>query len=191
MKSKPDSREKILQTASRLFQLQGYHATGLNQILKESGAPKGSLYYYFPNGKEELAVEAVRYTSHYIGGIIQENMEKTPDPVKAVQLFIAQTASQFDQPESIQGVPVGLLAAETALISEPLRTACVEAFTKWEALFAQKFIQSGMNKEEASKLGILISSMVGGSVMRSLTEKDKTPLLLLSDIIPRLIQIKG
>lgn len=47
MTSRGDSREKILHTASRLFQLQGYHATGLNQIVKESGAPKGSLYHFF------------------------------------------------------------------------------------------------------------------------------------------------
>lgn len=187
MKSKPDSREKILQVASRLFQLQGYHATGLNQIIQESGAPKGSLYYYFPNGKEELAIEAVHYTSHYIGASIQAHMEKESDPVKAVQLFIIETASQFNHPENIQGVPVGLLAAETALISEPLRAACIEAFKKWESLFAQKFVQSGMDMQQADKLGILISSMIGGSIMRSLTEKDKTPLLLLAEIVPKLI----
>ena len=45
MTSRGDSREKILHTASRLFQLQGYHATGLNQIVKESGAPKGFPVY--------------------------------------------------------------------------------------------------------------------------------------------------
>lgn len=61
-----DSREKILAAATRLFQLQGYYGTGLNQIIKESGAPKGSLYYHFPDGKEQLAIEAVNEMSHYI-----------------------------------------------------------------------------------------------------------------------------
>lgn len=80
MTNKVDSREKILQTASRLFQLQGYHATGLNQIIKESGAPKGSLYHYFPNGKEELAVESVKYTSSFIETRIQGILDKVSDP---------------------------------------------------------------------------------------------------------------
>lgn len=59
MKKKQDTKEIILQCATRLFQRQGYNGTGLNQIIEESGAPKGSIYYHFPNGKEEIAVESI------------------------------------------------------------------------------------------------------------------------------------
>ncbi|WP_249712600.1 TetR/AcrR family transcriptional regulator, partial [Bacillus cereus] len=45
-----DSREKILAASTRLFQLQGYYGTGLNQIIKERSAPKCSHYYHFPDG---------------------------------------------------------------------------------------------------------------------------------------------
>ncbi|MEM5591405.1 TetR/AcrR family transcriptional regulator [Niallia circulans] len=60
MKKGNNKKEAILTTATKLFQLQGFHATGLNQIIDESGAPKGSLYYHFPNGKEEIALEAIK-----------------------------------------------------------------------------------------------------------------------------------
>ena len=50
----------MLKKAADLFQRQGFHATGLKQILEESGAPRGSLYFHFPGGKEQLAVEALR-----------------------------------------------------------------------------------------------------------------------------------
>jgi TetR/AcrR family transcriptional repressor of lmrAB and yxaGH operons len=66
MKNKTCSREKILTAASMLFQVKGYNATGLSEILKESGSPKGSLYYYFPGGKEELALEAIN-ESYLVG----------------------------------------------------------------------------------------------------------------------------
>ena len=56
---KLSSKNNIIATAARLFAKQGYHGTGLNQITQESGAPKGSLYYYFPKGKEELAIACV------------------------------------------------------------------------------------------------------------------------------------
>ena len=49
------TREKILSTATRLFYFQEFHGTGLNQIIKESGAPKGPIYHFFPEGKEQLA----------------------------------------------------------------------------------------------------------------------------------------
>ncbi|MGM7723339.1 TetR/AcrR family transcriptional regulator [Metabacillus sp. Hm71] len=191
MASKVDSREKILQTASRLFQLQGYHATGLNQIIKESGSPKGSLYHYFPNGKEELAIEAVKYTSHYIESKLKEFMNSVADPVKAIQSFILDTANQFDHPEKIEGIPVGLLASETSLLSEPLREICVQSFKKWEDIIANKLIENGFKDNEAYKLGMLINAMIEGGIMLSITNQDKTPLLTISETIPKLITKKG
>lgn len=87
---KANARDKILETASRLFQLQGYHATGLNQIIKESGSPKGSLYYYFPKGKEELAIHAVHYTNKYVQVQIKESLNKSSDAAQAIQYFIEE-----------------------------------------------------------------------------------------------------
>nr|WP_243763813.1 helix-turn-helix domain-containing protein [Bacillus sp. XF8] len=49
-----NTKEKLLNAASKLFRKQGYHATSLSQITKESNALRGSIYYYFPEGKEQL-----------------------------------------------------------------------------------------------------------------------------------------
>ncbi len=102
MTSRGDSREKILHTASRLFQLQGYHATGLNQIVKESGAPKGSLYHFFPNGKEELAIEAVTYTGKIVEHLIQQSMDESSDPVEAIQLFIKKQPANLTTQKALK-----------------------------------------------------------------------------------------
>ncbi|GAA3331467.1 hypothetical protein GCM10020331_088170 [Ectobacillus funiculus] len=58
------------------FQLQGYHATGLNQILTESETPKGSLYYHFPNGKEQLAIEAVNNMKDFVQAKTEKNFQR-------------------------------------------------------------------------------------------------------------------
>src|SRR3954453_12156456 len=53
------SRERLLDSAVDLLQRQGYHGTGLNELLERSGAPRGSLYHYFPGGKEQMGAEAI------------------------------------------------------------------------------------------------------------------------------------
>ncbi len=191
MDTKLNSRDKILQTASRLFQLQGYHATGMNQIISESGLPKGSIYHHFPQGKELLAIEAVHFTSSFIERKLLAIMEEISEPVEAIQAFIKDTSSQFDSPESIEGIPVGLLASETALISEPLRLACIDAFSKWEKIIADKLIQHGEKEEHALKMGMLINSMIGGGIMQSITRKDKAPLIAVMETIPQILKTKG
>lgn len=55
--TKQQTKQRILQTAMRLFHTQGYHATGVSQILKESVSPKGSLYYHFLVGRNSLRLK--------------------------------------------------------------------------------------------------------------------------------------
>src|ERR1700755_280391 len=59
MPRKTDARARAIATAERLFRIQGYTATGLNQIIEESGSPKGSFYFHFPRGKAQLAEETI------------------------------------------------------------------------------------------------------------------------------------
>ena len=54
------TRAMFIDVAADLLQRQGLRATGINQIIAESGAPRGSFYYHFPRGKDELASEALR-----------------------------------------------------------------------------------------------------------------------------------
>lgn len=188
MRNKSDARDRILMTASRLFQRQGYHATGLNQIIAESDAPKGSLYYYFPNGKEELAVAAIKLTRDTIGDKIKRFLQKADDPVEAIQELVCATAREVEQPEKIIPCTISLLALETSLTSEALREACRDTYVAWGNAFTEKLTQSGYDQEEARELGALIQLMIDGALISSLTKKDTRPLLYVARQIPVLLQ---
>ena len=54
-----NTRKKMIETTARLVQAKGYHGTSLNEILKKSDAPRGSLYFHFPGGKKTLVLEAM------------------------------------------------------------------------------------------------------------------------------------
>lgn len=63
------SKEDIIEIGGELMREKGYHATGINDILREAGIPKGSFYNFFPT-KEAFAQEAIRW----YGGRMQRAM---------------------------------------------------------------------------------------------------------------------
>ncbi|WP_281248924.1 TetR/AcrR family transcriptional regulator [Bacillus alkalicellulosilyticus] len=183
------SKDKIIDTASRLFQRQGYHATGLNQITQESGAPKGSLYYYFPNGKEELASVAVGRTVDLVAKRIQDGLKRYDDPIEAIQQFIFNLATEFEEDfEKKQGLPVASVALETAHTSEVIRQRCQQAYEKWHDIFAQKLIEGGVEQEKATELGLVINAMIEGAFIIVITKKDSEPLRQIARYIPNLLK---
>lgn len=182
------AKVRILVTAAKLFQKQGYHATGLNQIVAESGAPKGSLYYYFPNGKEELAVAAIGLIRDEIEGRIRQFLARVDDPAAAIQAMIRAMAQEFERPEYIIHCTVSLLTLEVSLLSDPLRLACMACAEAWEGAIAEKLEQGGFDREQARKLGAMLQSMIDGAMISTLGKRSKEPLLYMAEQIPLLLQ---
>ncbi|ADO56742.1 TetR/AcrR family transcriptional regulator [Paenibacillus polymyxa] len=189
MAAKPESYENIVQTASRLFFHQGYHATGLNQILAESGSPKGSLYYYFPHGKEELALECIRRGNEFIKQKLKQALSGNENPVVAIQDFIRHTAEEADRLGFDSFMPIGFwAAAETSCISESLRHACVNTFTDWQHIYMERLQESGLDEKKAHSLAVLIISMLEGALILAVTQQSSAPIYNIVDYIPQLVK---
>jgi len=189
MSSKINTKEKLIETASKLFEIKGYYATGLNEILAESGAPKGSLYYHFPKGKEQLALESIISAGEKIKFKIKSALESIDNPVDAIVANIENVATVIDNEYKTNDMSVGLIALETYLTSEVLRSACEEVFISLENIYVQKLIKAGMNKDDAYELGSVIAAMVEGGITYSLVKKSGGPLRLIAKQIPKIINI--
>jgi len=187
MKNKTDSKEKVLKVASMLFQTKGYNATGLNEILKESGTPKGSLYYYFPNGKEELALEAIKLASESIKAKLRIVLDKYSNPIEAFQTIIMNIMEDLKIESKLKGFSISLIALETYLSSETLRKACSDSFTDIQNMYIEKLIESGFQKETARELGILIQIIIEGAITVSVTQKNDEIFLTVSNQIKVLL----
>ena len=82
-----DAKERIVETASRLFYTQGYKGTGINQIIKEADVAKASLYQHFPS-KEDLLIEYLRVTAVDTNETLQSVIDKHDTPrEKVLSLF--------------------------------------------------------------------------------------------------------
>ncbi len=131
-------REQIIETTSRLLEQQGYHASGLNQIVQESGAPKGSLYYYFPLGKEELTAEAIERSARGLTTIIETELARYEDPAEAIEQFMHGLAGHVEASECRGGAPIATVALETAGRSDRLTAACQAAYQSYQSAFSAR-----------------------------------------------------
>jgi TetR/AcrR family transcriptional repressor of lmrAB and yxaGH operons len=190
MNNKLDTRDKFIKTASRLFQVQGYHVTGLNEILKESGAPRGSFYYHFPNGKEELALEAIKLSSENIQRDIKNTLERFSNLIEAIQAQIEKIAEFITKEERMQDLSISLVALETYSSSDCLREACKAAFVSFGNIYVEKLMQAGFNEEKAYELGLVIQSMIEGAITISLARRDGTILFAAAKQVSVLLSTK-
>lgn len=180
-------RDDIIDATCQLMELQGYHATGLNQILAESGAPKGSLYYYFPEGKEELAVEALERSSRMIAERIALTIDDSEDGAAAVTSFVRRLATYVEASGFRQGGPITAVALEVASTNDRLREACHTAYAGWQQLFAAK-LEADYGPARARRLAALIISALEGGIILSRSAQSVQPLLDVADELETLLQ---
>lgn len=175
-----DSREKIITAASTLFQLKGYNATSINDILKESGTPKGSLYYYFPNGKEELALAAIEAATISITNRVKHSLSNYDNPLEAIQFNINNIIECINTNGKLEDLSLSLLALETYSSSTKLREACKNAFLALESIFTSKLIAGGLTMNKAEQLGSAIQIMIEGAITASVTKGCTSPLIIIN-----------
>jgi TetR/AcrR family transcriptional repressor of lmrAB and yxaGH operons len=184
-----NSREQILLTTCDLIENQGFQATGVNEIVRESGAPKGSIYYYFPEGKEEIVAEAVRVAGQRMTEHIRSHLESTKDAADAVQSFLADLAQHLKETDFRAGGPITIAASESATTNERINLACQEVYTSLHEAFAAKLRSNGIEAERAASLAWTINSTVEGAVILSRTFHSVNPLLEASQQLTSLIRL--
>lgn len=155
---------------------QGYYATSLAQIIEESGAPKGSMYYHFPGGKEQIAIECVRESTNVVVKRLSELDASDTPPGQAIQTFLNRMADNLEQVDFSTGSPLALVSAETALTNEPLSAVCKESFARIQAEFSRLLRQGGMDPIGAEQHSGIILAAIQGGLLLSRTNRETSVL---------------
>lgn len=176
MKKGEDTRARMVDATARLLMTQGYHGTGLGQILDEARAPKGSLYHHFPGGKEELAAEAVRRAAaewrHAVLGVV----EAAPTPRKAIRAVCELLAQRLEASQFRDGCPVATVALEAAAESDAVHDACADAFRTWEQVIEDRLRAEGVPVAQAERLATTLLAAVEGGLVLSKAARSGAPL---------------
>lgn len=135
---------------------QGYGSTGLNQVLAESGAPKGVLYFHFPDGKEQLAAESMALAGGELGAHMGAVFRQAPEPAAAIARLGDLFATELVNSGFREGCPVATVALDAADRSEPIREACNGVYRSWLERLATYLRGQGAGAAQASELASLV-----------------------------------
>lgn len=171
------TRDRIIVATNELFRRQGYNGTSLAQISQASEATIGSIYHFFPGGKEALAAEVVRTTGGVYRDLFVAIATEAPNPVQAFSDFFAGAAAVLEDSGYIDPCPIGGIAREVANTSEPLRLAAAAAFQSWTAAASDYLHTAGVPKATARELAALFVATVEGTFVVSRTQRSPEALL--------------
>ncbi len=166
----------MVATMAKLLQRHGYNGTGLSDVTRESGTPKGSLYFHFPDGKEQLATAALRESGNEFASRLHASLSNETSPAKAIELACTVLAQELVESNFEAGCPLATVALESAAVSEPIRLACVDHFAKWQMLIDAMLQGSGVQPERAGELALTALSTIEGALLLSRVRKSTEPL---------------
>lgn len=169
-------RDEIIRAAARLLRKRGYAATGLNDILTESGAPKGSLYHYFPDGKEQLAEEAVRLAGGVVTATLRRLREKHGSGIAIVEAYGALLAGWMAESGFRDGCPIATTILETVPDSPRLTAAAQAVFSDWSRVFEDVFAADGATPARARRLAGLVLAVMEGALIQCRVSGTQDPI---------------
>ncbi|MFF1417167.1 TetR/AcrR family transcriptional regulator [Streptomyces sp. NPDC058280] len=181
------TRERVVRAASRLMQRQGYDGSGIKQIAQEAGATLGSVYHFFPGGKQELAVAAVHHGDQEFAGILREVLDSEEDPAKAVVACTRSLAEGLRASDWLDGCPVTATALGTAGRAPDIQQAAAQAFEHWRGLVSDTLRRAGIAEQDALDLGHTVISALEGAELAAQVSRSDEPLRIAGSHLARLI----
>ncbi|MCP4575978.1 MAG: TetR family transcriptional regulator [Deltaproteobacteria bacterium] len=167
---KSDTKQKIIETGAELIHFKGFNHTGLQEILKAAGVPKGSFYNYFDN-KDDFGLQVIDYFVGYYTVMTQPIMgDPTLSPLQKIKRLLEWFMEFFKSKDYTYGCPIGNLAQEMGDLSpafrDKLRSALnilVEAYSELLAQ-AQKEGEIAQNLDVREAARFLVSSWHGALI---------------------------
>ena len=162
MKKGEESRQRLIECAAELFWKNGYSATGISEILKQTGLPKGSFYFYFKS-KDDLATAVTEYYQKILleqfrsssqGNDWESFIEEIFD-----YLFGRATGQTF------AGCPYAVMGMETALSKPAVASVFMEGLKKLEQIFQKVLLYSGLPQDHAAILSRRMLSIYQGYLL--------------------------
>jgi TetR/AcrR family transcriptional repressor of lmrAB and yxaGH operons len=182
-----DTRHRLIRTTGRLLRTQGYAGTGLNQIVAEADAPKGSMYFHFPGGKAELAAAAIDRFADAITRSLELGLEQEATVSDAVGRWFDDYIAHLERTEFNEGCAVAIVALEASGQHEALGDATSRALHGWVDRLTDALEAEGRPTDEAHGLATLVIAAIEGTIVMGKGERSTEPLRVTKDVLTKVL----
>lgn len=186
MKKGDRTREKLIEATATLLQRQGFHGTGLLDIVKESGAPRGSLYFHFPDGKEALACAALEGAGSRYREVIEALVAAAPHPGDAVYAVCEFLGQSLEASKFTEGCPLATVGLEASSTSEAVRSTVARHYDGWIESITKRLVSTGVPVEQADRFATFALSAVEGALLLSKVKRSTKPLRDVGEMLREL-----
>jgi AcrR family transcriptional regulator len=164
----------MIVSTALLIRERGARATSLDLILEHSGAPRGSIYYHFPGGREQLLREATEYAGDYVARRLER--EIPGDPLAALDAQFEKYRTALLESDFRAGCPVVAVAIESPGEGPDLRDCALAAFDRWRQAIARALERAGIGAARSDELAMHAVAAFEGGIILSRAYRDLEPL---------------
>ena len=184
------TRARIVHACVDLMRSRGFRGTGLKEVTTAAAATTGSLYHFFPGGKDELVREVIREDGAAHEAVFIDIAREASGPGDAIATFFSQAADILEQTDYVDLCPIGTVAGETASSNEAVRGACEDVFSGWQRVVAAELVGAGLDAEDAGELSATtVSALLGGFVLVR-TQRSGAPLRAAGRLVRELVDAR-
>ena len=153
----------ILLEAEKLFCEKGYYGLGLSELLKRCSIPKGSFYYYFPDGKLQLIQEALRHSYEGMKYGINHRIMIEPTALACFERMTDYLAGGVTQKGHFASLFLSMISIESVYLNEQVNKTCREIYEDWQQLYVRHLIRFGFDEAESVPMAQSIFALIHGS----------------------------
>ena len=173
----PATRDRLIDATVALVRAKGAAATGTKEILDRAAAPRGSFYFHFPEGKNQLVLEAMRRAGAATLGALEAALANEKDDLgPQISSVFEAIAADLEDNDYGPGCAVAVTTMESASNSAIFQQAVAEVFSTWTAAIVDALLGRGVEHEQAARFADALVAAMEGATLLARAQRDTRPL---------------
>jgi TetR/AcrR family transcriptional repressor of lmrAB and yxaGH operons len=178
----------MVRGAAQVLRERGAAGVTIDEVLARSGAPRGSVYHHFPDGRSQLLLEALQYAGDSITTLIDDAAARGGSAL--VRGFVEFWENALAESDFTAGCPVVAAAIGSADEAPALTAAAGAIFDRWREALGRAFHTEGFDDADAASLALTCVAALEGAVVLCRSARTAEPLRGVAKQLEFLIKAK-